>query len=216
MEKMGRDPSVNLQPLKNGDLFVRFFGMKDNDGFFTRGNLLVAHIPDGTKEKKGKLGIHSHGMACHGGFYEIWEKIKRGSLSQHQMDTVAYIYSKWKRHPSGRIILVGHSMGACLTCIAAYQLVNRHPELKEKIFIVNLGSPLFARKGFCEWIDENIEVLNVCLVGDPTVALPGLPFTGWYSPGRRLWISPQGATLYDQPHAHFQYWELLRVLLLRF
>ena len=107
-------------------------------------------------------------------------------------------------------------MGACLTCIAAYQLVKRYPELKEKICIINLGSPLFARKGFCDWIEDNIEVLNICLVGDPTVSLPGLPFAGWYSPGRRLWISPKGVTLFDQPHAHFQYWELLRVFLLRF
>ena len=44
----------------------------------------------------------------------------------------------------GRIVLVGHSMGACLASIAAYQLVNRLPETKPKILVIPLGAPLFV------------------------------------------------------------------------
>ena len=45
------------------------------------------------------------------------------------------------------------------------------------------GSPLYARKGLSDWLEKNIEILNLCVLGDITVGLPGLPFTGWHMPG---------------------------------
>ena len=132
------------------------------------------------------------------------------------MELVDRILRDFDKSKTGaRIVLVGHSMGACLTCIAAYQLWCRDPSLKSKIVIVNLGSPLFARKGFNDWIEGNIKIINLCIVNDATVSLPGLPFTGWYSPGERVWLAPHLIGL-DEMDTHFQYWQLLRYLLLRF
>ena len=161
----------------------------------------------------------STGMQCHGGFYDIWQRINKGCWDQYEMDFADLVYHRWSEEKDktkrGRIVLVGHSMGACLASIAAYQLINRYPETQTSILVITLGAPLFARKGFNDWIESNVEVLNISLVGDPTITLPGLPFTGWNSPGRRLWISPHGVEL-EESDPHFQYWELLRFFLLRF
>lgn len=229
--------TFTVGPFETGDMLVRLFGMKDNDGFFTRGNVLATGVSDGLKERHrvgplrpfahaAKGGIRlvgtatgiSDGIRCHRGFYRIWKQIRAGCLAAHGCDMIDRIVSMLDpSKPESRIVLVGHSMGACLTAVAAYQLIQRYPELAPRIFIVNFGAPLYARKGFSDWIEQNLQhrVINICCVGDPTIALPGPPFGGWFAPGPKIWISPEKADI-KETTPHFQYWELLRLLLLHF
>ncbi|MDP2438525.1 MAG: hypothetical protein Q8P67_22505 [archaeon] len=228
-------PAFTTNPLQTGDLVVRFFGMKDNDGFFTRGMVTatavrptcldhhrigplrpLAEAAKSTARLVGTASGISSGFKCHRGFWRVWSSIFRGCIAQHGMDPIDKIYRSLQQE-GGRIILTGHSMGACLTCIAAYQLVFRYPHLAPSIYVLNYGAPLFARKGFNAWLEQILSnrIINICLIGDKTVSLPGLPFVGWYSPGPRLWISPSHIEL-EQESIHFQYWELIRALCLRF
>ena len=151
-------------PFREGDVIVRLFGMKDRDGFFTKGNVLVHDVSDGLPKTRKKslfdpvasaakntmriVGVTSGmaaGMQCHAGFWNIWERITKRNIELFGYDVIDHIY-KNLCDDTGRIVLVGHAMGACLTCIAAYQLACRYPELLPRIYIVNFGAPLFARK----------------------------------------------------------------------
>ena len=48
------------------------------------------------------------------------------------------------------------SMGAALAAIAAYGLVNRYPEYKDRLYIIFLGAPRFARNEFARWLNTEL------------------------------------------------------------
>jgi hypothetical protein len=166
--------SVNESPFMEGDVIIRLFGMKDKDGFFTKGNVLVHDVSNGLPKEKKRSILHpvasaakstlrivgttsgiASGIQCHAGFWSIWERIRKQHVELFGCDIIEHIHKSLDpKHPNGRIVLVGHSMGACLTCIAAYQLACRYPHLLPRICIVNFGAPLFARK-VCFGEDES-------------------------------------------------------------
>ena len=48
------------------------------------------------------------------------------------------------------------SMGAALAALTAYGLVNRYPHFKDRLYIIFLGSPRFARKKFANWLNSEL------------------------------------------------------------
>ena len=59
---------------------------------------------------------------------------------QHKCDLIDKIYNDLdSTKPDSKIVMVGHSMGACLTGIAAYQLGTRYPDLRRRILVINMG-----------------------------------------------------------------------------
>jgi pimeloyl-ACP methyl ester carboxylesterase len=212
--------------------------MKDNDGFFTRGNVTATQVRTSWSESRRSGPVRplaaaakgtrrfvrttsglAQGIECHRGFWKVWQRICQGCMEQYGVDPIEKIFQSLPRAsgPTPRqIIFVGHSMGACLASIAMYQFLHRYPHLQPRMVLINFGAPLFARKGFNTWLEEHLphRILNLCMIGDKTVSLPGLPFTGWYSPGARLWLSPAGIEA-TELYAHFQYWSVLRYLCLK-
>lgn len=230
----------DIKELETGDLLVRFFGMKATDGFFTWGNVFATRVSNGLDTKASKnssallaplkplsllaLGTRRavgtttgrrHGVECHRGFWKVWRRVSRACEEKYGCDTIERIYSSYTGRDMGesKIVLLGHSMGGCLAAICAYQLIHRYPALADRIYIITLGSPLYARRGFASWLETNLpqRIVNLCVVGDATISLPG--FAGWCAPGQRLWISSARIPIVEEL-PHWQYWELLRRLLL--
>ena len=59
-------------------------------------------------------------------------------------------------NPDKRIVLTGHSMGAALCAMTAYQLIHRYPYLRPRIIIVQFGSPKYGRKKFVQWLNTHL------------------------------------------------------------
>jgi len=61
-----------------------------------------------------------------------------------------------KQDVSKRIVFTGHSMGAALAAMTAYQLVMREPTYKNRLYLVLMGAPRFARSNFCDWLHTEL------------------------------------------------------------
>jgi hypothetical protein len=257
-------------PLGNGELVVRFFGMKDDDGTLkVAAKLSSAVIEVGPFELKGKkhklvpkggpatsisgsMSPPKHStltstsssvsssapphsshdsnassappkkMKIHSGFWHILQEINRGCLMQHGRDLVEQIAFRAGGDMTKRVIFTGHSMGACLAAATAYQLIQRYPGFKLRLYLVLFGSPRWARKPFYKWLNKNLRnrIMNIILTGDSTVkSPPSPPFFGWYAPGVPVRISPgnmfeeYGGKDHYGNAVHFQYWQVLRSIL---
>ena len=61
--------------------------------------------------------------------------------------------------PDGRkrVVFTGHSMGACLSSVLAYQIIKRYPEFSERLLLIQFGSPNYARSKFTDWMNLNLK-----------------------------------------------------------
>jgi len=134
------------------------------------------------------------------------------------MDLIDYIAQRAGQSMDKRIVLTGHSMGSALCAMTAYQLIHRYPALRHRIFIVQFGSPNYARKQFVRWLNTYLykRVISIVLEGDSVPKSPLCPpFYGWYSPVPRVLICPAQRMEVDEfgNEIHFHYWQTLRQLL---
>jgi len=219
-----------LESLQDGELVVRFFGMKDCDGNVkVAANLSRAVVRVGPfeLEKGQKLVAPTETLTqemrehkVHSGFWQIHQSIHRGCLLAHGRDLVEEIVHRAGRDVTKRVVVTGHSMGAALAAVTAYQLANRYPQFKMRLYVVQLGAPKYARKLFSDWLTQELRgrLINIVLEGDPTPKAPrSPPFFGWYTPGERVMITSGqlfgGKSDDITSNVHFQYWQVLRSLL---
>ncbi|ELR25727.1 lipase [Acanthamoeba castellanii str. Neff] len=211
-------------PMQDGELVVRFFGMKDEDSslhvamkviqetidtgpFFLKGkkNKIVSAKGGGSETRKMKLTPASTTSS--------WQ-----CLVEHGVDLVDHIVARAGSDQTKRVVFTGHSMGAAIAAMVAYQAVVRYPVFRMRLYLVLLGSPRFARRTFTAWLNSELRyrILHITLAGDQVPKSPPVPpFFGWYTPGERLEIN--SGNLFVSKAAsntvHFQYWEVLRTLL---
>eukprot|EP00005_Dracoamoeba_jomungandri_P005406 CAMPEP_0174256182 /NCGR_PEP_ID=MMETSP0439-20130205/5444_1 /TAXON_ID=0 /ORGANISM="Stereomyxa ramosa, Strain Chinc5" /LENGTH=1467 /DNA_ID=CAMNT_0015338689 /DNA_START=187 /DNA_END=4587 /DNA_ORIENTATION=+ len=214
------------QPMEDDELVIRFFGMKDFDSQLKVGSkILTGCIEIGpfiVDKKKNKLVIDPNSnfknppikAKVHRGFYKVSQSIHKGCLQQHGRDLVDHIVHRASPNKEKRIVFTGHSMGAALAAITAYQLITRYPAFKDRLFIIQFGSPKYARKAFYHWLNDNLQdhLLHIWLEGDNTPNQPkSPPFFGWYLPGEKVEIRKGGmfgSKDVDEfgNKSHYQYW----------
>lgn len=54
------------------------------------------------------------------------------------------------------MVFTGHSMGAAIAAMVAYQAVVRYPVFRMRLYLVLLGSPRFARRTFTAWLNSEL------------------------------------------------------------
>jgi hypothetical protein len=61
--------------------------------------------------------------------------------------------------------------------MAAFQLINRYPQLRERLFLIQFGAPRYARKTFARWLNEQLNgrIMQIHLEGDQTPKSPPSP-----------------------------------------
>lgn len=59
--------------------------------------------------------------------------------------------------PSKRVVFTGHSMGACLSAVLAYQIIMRYPEFAKRLLLIQFGSPNYARDKFTQWCNLTLK-----------------------------------------------------------
>jgi len=204
-----------LGPMRDGEMVVRFFGMKDVDDQFTSGNVLVQEVHDPpvgrSRRKSSAAELATYGLALgksvfgralvvHAGFWKAFQALNKGCLATYGIDLPARIVSQWQQqlleHPSierRRLVITGHSMGGAFACFTAYCIYVRYhesfPDLVNNTLLIILGAPKFSRLRFTNWINAHFagRVLRLELRNDNVIDLPPLP--GWFAPGNRLLLS---------------------------
>lgn len=87
-------------------------------------------------------------VQVHHGFYEAYNDV-----SQKFRDEVSSLMSQ---HPTARVLVTGHSLGAALATLCAVDFVRNVPGIKDKIDLYNFGCP---RIGTPEWADYVRDIL---------------------------------------------------------
>lgn len=217
-EECGR---FEVGPMRDGEMVVRFFGMKAEDDQFMSGNILVHEVQDppvgrARSRSRGKAGaaeLASYGLAIgrsvlgkalvvHAGFWKTFQSLNRGCVQTFGVDLPERIMNQWQQqqleHPDvkkRRLVITGHSMGGAFACFAAFCLHARyrqtHPELVDGIVLVLIGSPKFARLRFTNWINAHFAGRVVRLELEGDNIVDLPPLPGWFAPGNRLLLSRQ-------------------------
>jgi len=47
--------------------------------------------------------------------------------------------------------------GAALAAVATYQLIQRHPQVKKRLFLIQFGAPRYARKSLARWLNKELD-----------------------------------------------------------
>lgn len=90
-----------------------------------------------------------------------------------------------------RIVLVGHSLGAGLACLAAHALVSAHGYRATDVMVVCLGAPRLGNARWAHAYDAVVpNTLRVETTIDPVPKLP--PPWGWRHVGRTLRLNKDG------------------------
>lgn len=130
-----------------------------------------------------RAGSEARKMKAHSGFYQMLLDLHRNCLQQHGVDLVDHIVARagsnlhWSNScarekcltaviltlaqllgndVTKRVVFTGHSMGAALAAMVAYQAVSRYPAFRMRLYLVLLGSPRFARRSFCAWLNTEL------------------------------------------------------------
>ena len=118
-------------------------GMMDNNLYLVFRGTEVGEdfsFKDIVTDIKFKRRWHVGKFKLHRGFLDAWQEVRH--------DVLAELWSRQSAfHEGYRLVIVGHSLGGALACVAAYDLSQFRP------FVITFGQPRVGGKAFAKWLN---------------------------------------------------------------
>lgn len=95
-----------------------------------------------------------------------------------------------------RVVLVGHSMGGALACMAAYVLVTEYRMPLDRVKVVTLGTPRMGNSTWANLYGDAVpQTWRIATAADPITRLP--PPWGWRHVGEGIRLRTDGTKSHD-------------------
>lgn len=139
----------------------------------------------------------------HTGFLVQWLSVKN--------DVMQKLENLIEKHGTNKVIFCGHSAGAGICCVAAYDLGEELMKNSQDVEIVTLGSPRMCNKAFQVYFNNTFKCCRYVLDKDVITLFP-LGVFGYYHIGKLVHMKDGGKIGTIEP----SFWQKLKWLLLGF
>jgi len=159
--------------LAPGDLVVHIFGQQSQD--FNVNPALVVVPRQGTKLGKW---VPFRYKVLHQ-YWRHYRRLCKGCIAEFDEELPARILRLANLgNPTGKIVLVAHSMGTAFAHILTYQLLGLQGMDKRRLHIILMGSSAHSNVTFANYMMRKLprnQVIHCLMEGDPTPWVPPIP-----------------------------------------
>ena len=137
----------------------------------------------------------------HAGFLVQWLSVKNEVMQK--------VESLIEKHGTTKVIFCGHSAGAGICCVAAYDMGLELMKKSQEVEVVTLGSPRMCNKEFQKYFDSKLRCCRYVLDKDIITLFP-LNFFGYHHVGRLVHMKDEGKIGTIEPSAWLKIKWLIR------